>query len=219
MKRSGFVAQAFEPAGSGDFPVARSWSTGLESPVNPQAGKPALQAGSWRAPFRFFACIGTMNPRCVTCSTFVIRISGLSRTQRDAAVSPSRLTGSLDYFHRGKAETGRRSVFSAAKNHVDEVFSRGEQRVDVRLGEGWVAGHIAVEEVALHLALPEFHQEHSFGPVHPDFIIALRMWRGAGAGDGSQRAAFQFYVECVIHVHCGVGVVESGKDLDRVLFG
>src|SRR6266542_7033056 len=47
MNRGGFVAQAFEPAGSGDFPVARSWSTGLESPVNPQAGKPALQAGSW----------------------------------------------------------------------------------------------------------------------------------------------------------------------------
>src|SRR6266446_501838 len=49
MNRGGFVAQAFEPAGSGDFPVARSWSTGLESPVNPQAGKPALQAGSWKA--------------------------------------------------------------------------------------------------------------------------------------------------------------------------
>src|SRR5438046_2126058 len=48
MNRGGFVAQAFEPAGSGDFPVARSWSTGLESPVNPQAGKPAVQAGSWR---------------------------------------------------------------------------------------------------------------------------------------------------------------------------
>ena len=46
MNRGGFVAQAFEPAGSGDFPVARSWSTGLESPVNPQARKPALQAGS-----------------------------------------------------------------------------------------------------------------------------------------------------------------------------
>ena len=39
---------AFEPAGSGEFPVARSGSTGLESPVNPQAGKPALQAGSWK---------------------------------------------------------------------------------------------------------------------------------------------------------------------------
>src|SRR6266498_5024101 len=49
MNRGGFVAQAFEPAGPGDFPVARSWSTGLESPVNPQAGKPALQAGSWVA--------------------------------------------------------------------------------------------------------------------------------------------------------------------------
>src|SRR2546422_8512181 len=47
MNRDGFVAQAFEPAGPGDFPVACSWSTGLESPVNPQAGKPALQAGSW----------------------------------------------------------------------------------------------------------------------------------------------------------------------------
>ena len=47
LNRDGFVAQAFEPAGPGDFPVARSWSTGLESPVNPQAGKPALQAGSW----------------------------------------------------------------------------------------------------------------------------------------------------------------------------
>src|SRR5213079_2510701 len=48
LNRGGFVAQAFELAGSGDFPVARSWSTGLESPVNPQAGKPALQAGSGR---------------------------------------------------------------------------------------------------------------------------------------------------------------------------
>jgi tRNA modification GTPase len=36
------VAQAFQPAGSGDFPVAGR-NTGLESPVNPQAGKPALQ--------------------------------------------------------------------------------------------------------------------------------------------------------------------------------
>src|SRR5882724_5592737 len=52
MNRGGFVAQAFEPAGSGDFPVDRSWSTGLESPVNPQAGKPALQAGSWKGQAR-----------------------------------------------------------------------------------------------------------------------------------------------------------------------
>jgi len=34
------VGQAFQPAGSGDFPVARR-NTGLESPVNRQAGKPA----------------------------------------------------------------------------------------------------------------------------------------------------------------------------------
>ena len=36
------VAQAFQPAGSGDFPVARSDSR-LESPPNPQPGKAALQ--------------------------------------------------------------------------------------------------------------------------------------------------------------------------------
>jgi len=42
-------ALAFQPAGSGDpqadvrLPVASSRNTGLESPVNPQAGKPALQ--------------------------------------------------------------------------------------------------------------------------------------------------------------------------------
>jgi len=36
------VGQAFQPAGSGDFPVARR-NTGLESPVNPQTGKSALQ--------------------------------------------------------------------------------------------------------------------------------------------------------------------------------
>jgi error-prone DNA polymerase len=35
------VAQAFQPAGSGDFPVARR-NTGLESPVNPQTGMSAL---------------------------------------------------------------------------------------------------------------------------------------------------------------------------------
>jgi len=42
------VAQAFQPAGSGDFRVASIWPTGLESPpVNRQAGKPALHSGSW----------------------------------------------------------------------------------------------------------------------------------------------------------------------------
>jgi hypothetical protein len=39
------VAQTFQTAGSDDFPVA-PLTTGLESPVNPQAGKPALR-GSW----------------------------------------------------------------------------------------------------------------------------------------------------------------------------
>jgi ATP-dependent helicase HrpA len=46
------VGQAFQPASAGDFPVARSQptpgaserNTGLESPVNRQAGKPALPA-------------------------------------------------------------------------------------------------------------------------------------------------------------------------------
>jgi hypothetical protein len=43
-KREGFldVGQAFQPAGSGDFPVARS-DNGLESPLNRQTGKSALQ--------------------------------------------------------------------------------------------------------------------------------------------------------------------------------
>jgi len=36
MNRDWLVAQAFEPAGSGDFRVARLWSTGLESPANRQ---------------------------------------------------------------------------------------------------------------------------------------------------------------------------------------
>ena len=37
-----YVAQTFQPAGAGDFLVASSTNTGLESHVNPQAGKPAL---------------------------------------------------------------------------------------------------------------------------------------------------------------------------------
>src|ERR1039458_7168014 len=39
-----FVGQTFLSAGSGDFPVASAddADTGLESPVNPQAGKPAI---------------------------------------------------------------------------------------------------------------------------------------------------------------------------------
>jgi hypothetical protein len=36
------VAQAFQPAGAGDFPVASHGNTGLESPVNPQTGMSAL---------------------------------------------------------------------------------------------------------------------------------------------------------------------------------
>src|SRR5262245_52826586 len=43
----GSVRQTFLSAGSGDFPVARRRNTGQECPVNPQAGKPALRAGSW----------------------------------------------------------------------------------------------------------------------------------------------------------------------------
>ena len=60
--RDWLVAQAFQPAGSGDFPVVSFWSTGLESPVNRQTGMSALHThGSWRDPFRFLECIGTMN--------------------------------------------------------------------------------------------------------------------------------------------------------------
>ncbi len=39
---TGTVAQAFEPAGSGDFPVARCRNTGQECPVNPQTRMSAL---------------------------------------------------------------------------------------------------------------------------------------------------------------------------------
>ena len=59
--RDWLVAQAFQPAGSGDFRVARFWSTGLESPVNRQAGKPAPHSGSWRAVTTLMPCMGTMN--------------------------------------------------------------------------------------------------------------------------------------------------------------
>src|SRR5262245_51638960 len=40
----GGLAQAFQPAGSGDFsvPSCKSRNTGLESPVNPQTGMSAL---------------------------------------------------------------------------------------------------------------------------------------------------------------------------------
>jgi len=43
-----FVGQTFLSAGAGDFPVARcaAGNTGLESPVNRQAGKPALRGGA-----------------------------------------------------------------------------------------------------------------------------------------------------------------------------
>ena len=44
------VGQIFLSAGSGDFPVARR-NTGLESPVNRQAGKPALHSNLARADF------------------------------------------------------------------------------------------------------------------------------------------------------------------------
>src|SRR5439155_10036692 len=43
FNRDWLVALAFQPAGSGDFRVAHFGSTGLESPVNRQAGKPALR--------------------------------------------------------------------------------------------------------------------------------------------------------------------------------
>jgi len=45
---NGEVGQAFQPSSTGDFPVAsfkNSGNPGLESPVNPQAGMPALRKG------------------------------------------------------------------------------------------------------------------------------------------------------------------------------
>jgi len=65
MNRDWLVAQAFEPAGSGDFRVARFSSTGLESPVNRQAGKPAPHSGSWKAATTFMPCMEIMNLRRV----------------------------------------------------------------------------------------------------------------------------------------------------------
>ena len=57
----GFVGQTFLSAGSGDFPVARA-ETGLESPVNRQAGKPALLSGSWpQLTLKFLRCPISMN--------------------------------------------------------------------------------------------------------------------------------------------------------------
>jgi hypothetical protein len=44
------VTQAFQPAGSGDFPVPSLGNTGQECPVNPQTGMSALpkRRGSWK---------------------------------------------------------------------------------------------------------------------------------------------------------------------------
>jgi choline dehydrogenase-like flavoprotein len=44
MRMAATVGQAFQPAGAGDFPVARSQNTELESSVNRQTGMSALQA-------------------------------------------------------------------------------------------------------------------------------------------------------------------------------
>jgi tRNA-2-methylthio-N6-dimethylallyladenosine synthase len=42
------VGQAFQPAGAGDFPVASvNQNSGLESPANPQAGKPVLRKSAF----------------------------------------------------------------------------------------------------------------------------------------------------------------------------
>src|SRR6185503_9842994 len=49
MVKQDLVAQAFQPAGSGDCPVAslrRPGNTGQECPVNPQTRMSALRAGS-----------------------------------------------------------------------------------------------------------------------------------------------------------------------------
>ncbi len=46
--KPGYVAQTFLSAGTGDIPVASSKTTRLESPRNPQAGKPALHRPIWQ---------------------------------------------------------------------------------------------------------------------------------------------------------------------------
>ena len=48
MSFDGLVEEAFQPAGSGDFPVART-SAGLESPANPQPGKATLPAAALKS--------------------------------------------------------------------------------------------------------------------------------------------------------------------------
>src|SRR5213592_2717325 len=61
MNRGGLVAQAFEPAGPGDFPVAGSWSTGLESPVNPAGWKACATSRFMGRAHAFLAGIAPLN--------------------------------------------------------------------------------------------------------------------------------------------------------------
>src|SRR5688572_1782948 len=91
----------------------------------------------------------------------------------DAAIGASRFAGGLDDSHRTQSKTGGRSVFSPAKNHVHEILCRGEERVNIRLGQVWVASELAVKGVKFHLTLPEFHQEKALGSVNADLVISF----------------------------------------------
>jgi hypothetical protein len=79
------VGQTFLSAGSGDFPVARFANTGLESPVNRQAGKPALHLATriaspkqWAAETPKFYTCPPRRPDCPKALNSVMRQARLA---------------------------------------------------------------------------------------------------------------------------------------------
>jgi ATP-dependent DNA helicase RecQ len=88
-----YVGQAFQPAGSGDFPVASSRNSGLESPEHRQAGKPAPQ------------------PNCAGCDNCLS-----PRATWDGTVATQKF---LSCVYRIREKSG----FGVGMNHIVEVLT------------------------------------------------------------------------------------------------
>jgi len=108
--RDWLVAQAFQTADSGDFPVASLWSTGLESPVNWQRGMSALHMyGSWKATFRFFACIRTMNRAARRVRGPGLHPVGPVPSPGGSWKAPSALRPCIGTMNRGPSRAGQKA--------------------------------------------------------------------------------------------------------------
>ena len=106
--------------------------------------------------------------------------------------TPSRFTGSLDNLHGIKTQFGGRIIRILPKNRIHEIPRGFVQRVAQFRHRAAENPPPPLFRMDLHIALPQFLNQHTFGAVYPDFKMPLREHRITRACQGHQTTVLQF---------------------------